>query len=55
MENERSIFGIFYYQKDKNGVQARKKLSDLYGENVLTEGLYQNWFAKSVILIVKTQ
>ena len=26
---------LFYYWKDKNAVQARKKLSDVYGEDVL--------------------
>jgi hypothetical protein len=32
-----NIFVIFYYQKGKNAVQARKKLSDVYGKDVLTE------------------
>ena len=37
---------LFYYRKGKNAVQARKKLSDVYGEDVLTERQCQNWFAK---------
>ncbi|GFX39014.1 histone-lysine N-methyltransferase SETMAR [Trichonephila clavipes] len=30
----------------KNAVQARKKLTDVYGEGVLTVRQCQNWFAK---------
>ncbi|GFW28276.1 mariner transposase [Trichonephila clavipes] len=37
---------LFYYRKDKNAVQARKKLTDVYGEGVLTVRQCQNWFAK---------
>nr|APL98298.1 putative DD34D transposase [Bactrocera tryoni] len=37
---------LFYYQKGKNAVQARRKLCDVYGEDVLTERQCQNWFAK---------
>ncbi|GFY07916.1 histone-lysine N-methyltransferase SETMAR [Trichonephila clavipes] len=37
---------LFYYRKSKNAVQARKKLTDVYGEGVLTVRQYQNWFAK---------
>ncbi|GFV56672.1 histone-lysine N-methyltransferase SETMAR [Trichonephila clavipes] len=33
-------------QKGKNAVQARKKLTDVYEEGVLTVRLCQNWFAK---------
>ena len=47
MESEKQLFRhilLFYYRKGKNAVQARKKLSDVYGEDVLTER--QNWFAK---------
>ncbi|GFU97202.1 histone-lysine N-methyltransferase SETMAR [Trichonephila clavipes] len=32
--------------KGKNAVQARKKLTDVYGEGVLTVRQCQNWFAK---------
>ncbi|GFU99611.1 histone-lysine N-methyltransferase SETMAR [Trichonephila clavipes] len=32
--------------KGKNAVQARKKLTDVYGEGVLTIRQCQNWFAK---------
>ncbi|GFY17909.1 histone-lysine N-methyltransferase SETMAR [Trichonephila clavipes] len=34
------------YRKGKNAVQARKKLTDVYGEGVLTVRQCQNWFAK---------
>lgn len=37
---------LFYYRKGKNAVQARKKLTDVYGEGVLTVRQCQNWFAK---------
>ena len=37
---------LFYYEKGKNAVQARRKLCDVYGEDVLTERQYQKWFAK---------
>ncbi|GFW63286.1 histone-lysine N-methyltransferase SETMAR [Trichonephila clavipes] len=33
-------------KKGKNAVQARKKLTDVYGEGVLTVRQCQNWFAK---------
>ncbi|GFY08010.1 histone-lysine N-methyltransferase SETMAR [Trichonephila clavipes] len=37
---------LLYYRKCKNAIQARKKLTDVYGEGVLTVRQYQNWFAK---------
>lgn len=37
---------LFYFRKGKNAVQARKKLTDVYGEGVLTVRQCQNWFAK---------
>jgi [histone H3]-lysine36 N-dimethyltransferase SETMAR len=37
---------IFYHQKGENAAQARKKLSDVYGEDALTKRQCQNWFAK---------
>ncbi|KZC12787.1 Histone-lysine N-methyltransferase SETMAR, partial [Dufourea novaeangliae] len=49
MESEKQHFRhilLFYYRKGKTAVQARKKLSDVYGEDVLTERQCQNWFAK---------
>lgn len=49
MESEKQHFRhilLFYYRKGKNAVQARKKLSDVYGEDVLTARQCQNWFAK---------
>ena len=49
MESEKLHFRhilLFYYRKGKNAVQARKKLSDVYGEDVLTVRQCQNWFAK---------
>ncbi|GFX96938.1 histone-lysine N-methyltransferase SETMAR [Trichonephila clavipes] len=33
-------------RKGKNAVQARKKLTNVYGEGVLTVRQCQNWFAK---------
>ena len=37
---------LYYFQKDKNAMQARKKLYDIYGEKSLTERQCQNWFAR---------
>ena len=37
---------LYYFRKGKNAVQARKKLYDVYGEKLLTERQYQNWFAR---------
>ena len=37
---------LYYFQKGKNAVQARKKLYDVYGERSLTERQCQNWFAR---------
>ena len=39
-------FLLFYQKKGKNAVQARKKLTDVCGEDVLTVRQCQNWFAK---------
>ncbi|GFX95435.1 histone-lysine N-methyltransferase SETMAR [Trichonephila clavipes] len=47
MESDKQHFRhilLFYYRKGKNAVQARKKLTDVDGEGVLT--VRQNWFAK---------
>ncbi|GFS81143.1 HTH_48 domain-containing protein [Trichonephila clavipes] len=49
MESDKQHFRhilLFYYKKGKNAVQARKKLTDVYGEGVLTVRQCQNWFAK---------
>ncbi|GFV04714.1 histone-lysine N-methyltransferase SETMAR [Trichonephila clavipes] len=49
MESDKQNFRhilLFYYRKGKNAVQARKKLIDVYGEDVLTVRQCQNWFAK---------
>ncbi|GFT35750.1 histone-lysine N-methyltransferase SETMAR [Trichonephila clavipes] len=49
MESDKQHFRhilLFYYRKSKNAVQARKKLTDVYGEGVLTVRQCQNWFAK---------
>ncbi|GFT87786.1 histone-lysine N-methyltransferase SETMAR [Trichonephila clavipes] len=37
---------LFYYRKGKSDVQASNKLTDVYGEGVLTVRQCQNWFAK---------
>ena len=36
---------LYYFQKGKNAVQARKKLYDVYGEKSLTDLQCQNWFS----------
>ncbi|GFU92966.1 histone-lysine N-methyltransferase SETMAR [Trichonephila clavipes] len=49
MESDKQHFRhilLFYYRKGKNAVQARKKLTDVYGKGVLTVRQCQNWFAK---------
>ncbi|GFU96820.1 histone-lysine N-methyltransferase SETMAR, partial [Trichonephila clavipes] len=49
MESDKQHFRhilLFYYRKGKNAVQARKKLTDVYGEGLLTVRQCQNWFAK---------
>ncbi|GFU48028.1 histone-lysine N-methyltransferase SETMAR [Trichonephila clavipes] len=49
MESDKHHFRhilLFYYRKGKNAVQARKKLTDVYGEGVLAVRQCQNWFAK---------
>ncbi|GFV69279.1 histone-lysine N-methyltransferase SETMAR [Trichonephila clavipes] len=49
MESDKQPFRhilLFNYRKGKNAVQARKKLSDVCGEGVLTLRQCQNWFAK---------
>ncbi|GFX62465.1 histone-lysine N-methyltransferase SETMAR [Trichonephila clavipes] len=49
MESDKQHFRhilLFYYRKGKNAVQARKKLTDVYGEGALTVRQCQNWFAK---------
>ncbi|GFV28432.1 histone-lysine N-methyltransferase SETMAR [Trichonephila clavipes] len=49
MESDKQHFRhilLFYYRKGKNAVQARKKLTDVYGEGVLTVRQCQDWFAK---------
>ncbi|GFS96652.1 histone-lysine N-methyltransferase SETMAR [Trichonephila clavipes] len=48
MESDKQHFRhilLFYYRKGGNGVQARKKLTDVYG-CVLTVRQCQNWFVK---------
>lgn len=37
---------LFYFQKGKNAVQVREKLSEVYGEDCLTGRLCQLWFAR---------
>ncbi|GFV05543.1 histone-lysine N-methyltransferase SETMAR [Trichonephila clavipes] len=49
-EKKKFLFYLFctihHETKGKNAVQARKKLTDVYGEGVLTVRQCQNWFAK---------
>lgn len=37
---------LFYYRKGKNAVQARNKLSSVYGEDVMTIRQCQKWYKK---------
>ena len=37
---------LYYFQKDKNTSQARKKSCAVYGNEALKERQCQNWFAK---------
>ncbi|GFV10856.1 histone-lysine N-methyltransferase SETMAR [Trichonephila clavipes] len=49
MESDKQHFRhilLFYCRKGKNAVQARKKLTNVYGEGVLTVRQCQNWFTK---------
>ncbi|GFV51230.1 histone-lysine N-methyltransferase SETMAR [Trichonephila clavipes] len=49
MESDKQHFRhilLFYYRKGKNAAPARKKLTDVNGEGVLTVRQCQNWFAK---------
>ena len=49
MEDRKQHFyhiSFFYYQNGQNAVQAGRNLSDVYGEDVLTERQCQNWFEK---------
>ena len=48
MDNQRKPYWhiLFYFQKGKNAVQARKKLHDVYGKDYLTERRCQHWFAR---------
>ncbi|GFX08716.1 histone-lysine N-methyltransferase SETMAR [Trichonephila clavipes] len=49
MESDKQHFRhilLFYYRKGKNAVQARKKLTEVYLEGVLTVRKCQNWFVK---------
>ncbi|GFV46797.1 histone-lysine N-methyltransferase SETMAR [Trichonephila clavipes] len=49
MESDKQHFRhilLFYYRKGKNAVQVSKKVTDVYGEGMLTVRQCQNWFAK---------
>ncbi|GFV74198.1 histone-lysine N-methyltransferase SETMAR [Trichonephila clavipes] len=49
MESDQQHFRhilLLYYRKGKDAVQVRKKLTDVYVEDVLTVRQCQNWFAK---------
>ena len=37
---------LYYFQKDKNASQARKKSCAVYGNEALKERQCKNWFAK---------
>ena len=36
---------LYYFKKSKNW-NARKKICTVYGEGVVTDRMYQKWFAK---------
>jgi hypothetical protein len=49
MRGKSSLCGIFYFftiKKVKTLLRQEKKLSDAYGEDVLTKRQCQSWFAK---------
>ena len=49
MEDQKQHFRhilLFYHRKGKNSVQARRKLCNVYGEDVFTESQCRNLFAK---------
>ena len=49
MENQKERYRrilLFYFRKEKNASQARKKLRAVYGDEVLKERQCQNWFDK---------
>ena len=49
MGNQKGTFSLYFgvtSLKRKRTVQAHKKLSDVYGKEVLKLRQYQNWFAK---------
>jgi len=37
---------LFYFWKEKNATQTKKKRCAVYGENTVSERVCQNWFAK---------
>jgi len=37
---------LFYFRKKKNATRTRKKICVVYGEDAVSERVYQNWFAK---------
>jgi len=47
-ENKEKIRYIlkFYYKKGKNAVQAAKKICDIYGHEVVSVRVVQNWFKR---------
>ena len=52
MESDKQQFRyilLFYYRKCKNAVQARKKLTDVYGEGMLTVRQCHN-FAQAILM-----
>jgi len=49
MEQNKQYFRclmLFYFRKGKNATQTRKKICPVYGEDAVSERVYQNWFAK---------
>jgi hypothetical protein len=37
---------LYYFKKGKRAAEAYKKIYRVYGDDVLTERVYQKWFAK---------
>jgi len=37
---------LFYFRKEKNATQTRKKICAMYGKDAVSERVCQNWFAK---------
>ena len=37
---------LYYFKKDKNATETKKKICAVYGEGAVTDQMCQKWFAK---------